>query len=88
MSKTSGKTAPSAFFTPVHYTAHCTHKEAGHVEVVAGHVHEDPAAVLQVRHRRRRGVSAGDVDGAHVSDRAGVDLTTRGTERARSALEG
>lgn len=51
------------------------HQESGHVEVVAGHVHEDAAAVLEVGHRRRRGVAAGDVDGAHVADGAVVDLT-------------
>lgn len=51
-----------------------THKETGHVEVVACHVHEDPTAVLQVSHRRRRWVSASDVDGAYVTDGTGVDL--------------
>lgn len=51
-----------------------SHQETGHVEVVASHVHEDATAVLEVGHRRRGRVAAGDVDGAHVTDGAGVDL--------------
>lgn len=51
-----------------------SHQEPSHVEVVAGHVHEDPAAVLQVGHRWRRRVAAGDVDGAHFADGTLVDL--------------
>lgn len=54
-----------------------TYQEARHVEVVARHVHEDAAAVLEVGHRWRRGVAAGDVDGAHVTDGAAVDLAER-----------
>ena len=50
------------------------HKEARHVEIVAGLVHEDPAAVLEVRYRRRCGISADDADSADVADRSRVDL--------------
>lgn len=52
-----------------------SHQEAGHVEVVAGHVHEDSAAVLEVCHRRRSRVAAGDVDGSHVANGASVNLS-------------
>lgn len=55
----------------------CTHEEAGHVEVVAGHVHENASAVLKVRYRRRGGIAAGDVDSPHITYRARVNLVVK-----------
>ena len=41
--------------------------EAGHVEVMDGHVAEDPARHLDVGDGRRVGVAAGDADQVHVA---------------------
>lgn len=55
-------------------TPRSAHQEAGHVEVMARHIHEDTTAALQVSNRWRGRVAAGDVDGAHVSDSTRVNL--------------
>lgn len=48
---------------------------------MAGHVHKDATAVLQVGHRRRCGVTASDVDRANVTDHARVDLSQTKTKK-------
>ena len=47
--------------------------EPGHVEVVDGHVAEDPARHLDVGQGRRRRVAAGDAHQVHVADVAVCD---------------
>ena len=62
--------------------------EARHVEVVDGHVEEDPARRAHVLDRRRRGIARGDADDLHLADLAlGHGARHRGVRGVEAPVE-